>query len=113
MWTACAAWENVEPVVGQAKAHEETLLFPDGSTHFFEGNEDTLHDPSDSPLYLSASPYREQLIEDFCVGVIKFAKLFSLARLGDVAEAAACSRSTLRRRHAPEGTKSRMWLTIG
>jgi hypothetical protein len=47
MWTACAAWANFQPVVWEAKAHEETLLFPDECTHFFEGNEDTLHDSSD------------------------------------------------------------------
>jgi hypothetical protein len=51
MCTACAAWANFEPVVAEPKAHEETLLFPDGSAHFFEGNEDTLHDLSGGPLY--------------------------------------------------------------
>jgi hypothetical protein len=49
-WTACAAWAGFEPVVGQAKRHEETLLFPDVCTHFFEGNEQTLHDLSSTAV---------------------------------------------------------------
>jgi hypothetical protein len=44
LWTACAAWANFEPVLGQPKAHPETLLFQESCTHSFEGNEDPLHE---------------------------------------------------------------------
>jgi hypothetical protein len=46
MWTACAEWANFEPVVWQPKTHVESFLFTEDCTHFFEGNEQTLHDLS-------------------------------------------------------------------
>jgi hypothetical protein len=104
MWTACA---NLEPVVGEAKAHEETLLFPDECTHFFEGPKITYMtcQPA-SYIYqhhriANIQPVISMCLEDFCVCVSKFSKPFSLARLGDAlderflkyAKAAAYSRT--------------------
>jgi hypothetical protein len=72
MWTACSAWANFEPVPGKPKVHSEILYFPEASTYFFEGDEDTLFDLSGTSLYQDASPYRKQLIEDLCLGFRKF-----------------------------------------
>jgi hypothetical protein len=72
MWTACSAWENFDPVHGKLKERPEALFVPESCTHFFEGNEDTLFDLSHTQLYREASPFRKQLIEDFCLGFRKF-----------------------------------------
>jgi hypothetical protein len=63
MWTACAEWANFEPQVARPKTHKEVLLFMEGCTHFFEGNEQILHDLSGTQVYQEASQFRKELIE--------------------------------------------------
>jgi hypothetical protein len=79
LWVACAEWVNFEPVVGNPKVHKEKFYFPEICTHFFE--QDELGDLSGTTSYQSASLFRKEVIERFCIGVRKFVRPFELAPL--------------------------------
>jgi hypothetical protein len=67
MWTACEAWANFEPVLGQPKIHRETLWTPDEFGYIFAG--DTY-----AAEYSRASEYRKGLMDSFATGTRTFAQ---------------------------------------